>query len=365
VLDLAIRKSRNGFTLDAAVTLRARSAALFGVSGAGKSTLLQCIAGLERPDAGHVRVDGTTLFDSIERIDVAPERREIAYVFQEGRLFPHLTVRANLEYGPRARRVALDSHAFDAIVELLGLTPLLARRPHSLSGGEQQRVAIGRAVLARPRLLLLDEPLASLDVARRADVLEYIRRLRDELKIAMLYVSHSAEEVTGLAEEVAVMDAGRIITSGAPRDVLLAADSARPLLSRAQSRALTARIAGHDEAMGLTLIEHARGRLKVPRVHLPAGAAVRLRVHARDVVIARNLPEGISIRNALAGEVRRITGIDRTYALVEIAVGDEQLEAHITHDAIRDLELATGDAVVALVKAGAVEIFDDSRATSG
>jgi molybdate transport system ATP-binding protein len=209
VIDVSVRHRQGDFTLDVAFRTSARIVALFGPSGSGKTTLLNVIAGLVRPDEALVSVDGQVLTDTKAARIVPPYRRRIGYVFQDGRLFPHLTVRRNLLYGrwlaPRQERIA----SLEEISTLLGITSLLDRGPATLSGGEKQRVAIGRAILASPRLLLMDEPLASLDEARRAETLPYLERLRDELNIPIIYVSHSAEEVERLADEVVSLEHGR------------------------------------------------------------------------------------------------------------------------------------------------------------
>lgn len=208
MITVAVRHRQGDFALDVAFETSARVVALFGPSGSGKTTLLNVIAGLVRPQAGFVRIDGQVLTDTETRIRVPPHRRRIGYVFQDARLFPHLTVRQNLLYGrwfaPKAERFAQAQE----IVALLGIAPLLARKPTTLSGGEKQRVAIGRALLASPRLLLMDEPLASLDAARKAETLPYIERLRDELHVPIVYVSHSADEVERLASDVVRLDGG-------------------------------------------------------------------------------------------------------------------------------------------------------------
>ena len=214
MIAVAVRHDQGGFGLNVVFESDARVIALFGPSGAGKSTVLNVIAGLIRPQAGSVRVDGRVLTDTEAGTFVPVHRRRIGYVFQDARLFPHLSVRGNLAYGrwftTRPERYADE----DEVVALLGLAPLLERRPATLSGGEKQRVAIGRALLASPRLLLMDEPLASLDAARKAETLPYVERLRDELRVPIVYVSHSREEVDRLADEVVHIEEGRISRRG-------------------------------------------------------------------------------------------------------------------------------------------------------
>jgi molybdate transport system ATP-binding protein len=214
VLAVDVEKRLGAFTLAGRFKATGGVTALFGPSGAGKTTLVNMIAGLLAPDRGSIALDDTVLFDAAAGIDVLPHRRRIGYVFQEGRLFPHLNVRQNLDYGRRMSRHPRDSAAFARIAQLLDIGPLLDRRPRTLSGGERQRVAIGRALLIRPRLLLLDEPLASLDAARKHEILPHLVRLRDEAHVPMVYVSHTAAELRQIATNVVRLDAGRVVASG-------------------------------------------------------------------------------------------------------------------------------------------------------
>lgn len=215
MLDIQLKRQQGDFFVD--VSFRSRSTgvtALFGCSGAGKTSIVKMIAGLIQPDEGHIKIDRHRLFDSSQKINIPPERRKIGYIFQEGRLFPHLTVRGNLVYGmnltPRQERYV----AFDQVVQLLGVEHLLTRRPARLSGGEKQRVAIGRALLTSPSLLLMDEPLASLDHARKAEVLPFISRMCTEFSIPVIYVSHSLNEILNLANDLVLLDAGRVAAAG-------------------------------------------------------------------------------------------------------------------------------------------------------
>ncbi len=215
-VDIALR--RGEFSLEARFATHRRVVALFGPSGAGKSTVVHAVAGLVRPDSGSIRIGGAVLFDSATGTDVPPHRRRLGYVFQDARLFPHLSVRSNLLYGHRLTPAAERTADPDAVIAMLGIGALLDRRPDTRSGGERQRVAIGRALLASPRILLMDEPLASLDAARKAEILPWLERLRDESTVPILYVSHSVEEVNRLAEEVVTMEAGRV-TGVAPTPI--------------------------------------------------------------------------------------------------------------------------------------------------
>lgn len=214
MLTVDVEQQLGEFLLEAAFEVSAGVTALFGPSGAGKTSLINMVAGLSRPDRGRIVLGDDILFDAAARIDVPAWRRRIGYVFQEGRLFPHLSVRQNLDYGRRMNGVARDNRAFDHVVDLLGIGHLLDRRPGKLSGGERQRVAVGRALLMRPRLLLLDEPLASLDTTRKLDILPYLERLRDEARVPMIYVSHEAGEVKRIASRVVMLERGRVIGTG-------------------------------------------------------------------------------------------------------------------------------------------------------
>ena len=214
MLTVEIEKRLGDFTLGARFESAGGITAVFGPSGAGKTTLVNAIAGLIAPDRGRIAIDGTVLFDSERRINLAPHRREIGYIFQEGRLFPHLSVSRNLDYGRRMRGLPEDAKQLERIVSLLDIGHLLERRPGKLSGGERQRVAIGRALLARPRLLLLDEPLASLDAARKREILPYLERMRDEVGVPMVYVSHQAAELRRIATSVVRLEAGRVAAAG-------------------------------------------------------------------------------------------------------------------------------------------------------
>jgi len=214
MIDVDIAQRIGRFALDVKFSVDAPVVGLFGPSGSGKTSVVNAIAGVQRPDRGTIRVNGEVLFDSVKRIDVRPEHRRVGYVFQDALLFPHLDVSANLTYGQRLRASSQRVIDEDHVVELLGLAALLDRRPRTLSGGERQRVAIGRALLAQPRILLMDEPLASLDQARKLEILDYIERLRDDLHIPIVYVSHSAEEVKRLADAVVLLSQGRCVAVG-------------------------------------------------------------------------------------------------------------------------------------------------------
>jgi len=357
-LSVDIRHRQGDFRLEARFESAGRLTALFGRSGAGKSSLVAMIAGLTRPDRGHIAVDGEPLVDTERRLFVPVHRRRVGYVFQEGRLFPHLTVRRNLLYGrwftpERERYTSLDD-----VVDLLGIGNLLNRSPARLSGGEKQRVAIGRALLASPRLLLMDEPLAALDEARKAEILPYIERLRDEIGLPIVYVSHSVAEVARLATTVVTMADGRVTAVGRPSDVLSRPDLA-PGADEAEAGAvLKAVIQSHDDTFGLTALSAAGGTLTVPRLHRPLGTPVRVRVRARDVMLAVDEPHGLSALNVLKATIHEIGEPHGPVVEVRLGAGEAELTARLTRRSVSALALAPGREVYAVIKSIA---FDEAN----
>jgi molybdate transport system ATP-binding protein len=349
-LSLTAQHRLVGFALDAAFESAGGLTALFGRSGSGKTTVINIIGGLLRPERGRVVVEGRVLFDSEARIDLPAHRRRIGYVFQEGRLFPHLTVRQNLLYGrwftPRPERYG----SLDHVVELLGIEPLLQRQPGALSGGEKQRVAIGRALLAAPRLLLMDEPLAALDAPSKAEILPFIERLRDELKIPIIYVSHAIDEIARLASTIALVSDGRVVATGPVSDILSRLDL-RPLTGRFEAGALLeARLLRHEERFALSVLAHPAGELRVPRLDAAPGTLVKMRIRARDVALALEPPQGLSIRNVLRGRVAEIAPTSAAQTEVRLDLAGTPLLSRVTREAIAELGLVPGREVYALVK---------------
>jgi molybdate transport system ATP-binding protein len=354
MLELDLTARIGGFTLNAAFRAETGITALFGPSGAGKTTLVNMLAGLQSPSRGRIVVAGKVLFDSDQGIDLPPERRRLGYVFQESRLFPHMTVAGNLSYGRRLAPKGELGVEHDAVVELLALTPLLHRRPKNLSGGERQRVAIGRALLAAPRLLLMDEPLANLDAPRRAEILPFIEKLRREFKISIVYVSHNMDEIVRLADQLVVMSEGAIVAMG-PVDEITARLDLRPLTGRWDAGAvLSTTVAEQDERDGLTRLSFPGGELWLPRLELGLGAALRIRVRARDVSLALSPPRDISVLNVFAGEVVEVGEDDGPQVDVLIDIGSP-LWARITKRSQRELGIVPGRKVHALIKAMAVD----------
>ena len=354
-ITLHARHAFAGFTLDAAFDAPAGVTALFGPSGSGKSTVLSIIAGLLRPDFGRLVLDGVTLLDTGAGLDVRAERRRCGVVFQDARLLPHLSVATNLRYGLRRAPPDAAGPSYDAVVHLLGLAPLLARRPRTLSGGERQRVALGRALLSRPKILLMDEPLAALDAPRKAEILPFLERLRDVASLPILYVTHALDEVDRLADTLVLMEGGRVVATG-PVGVL-AARTDLPLLTgrRDAGVVLDCTVDGHDSARGLTRLAFAGGELLVPLRSIPPGTRLRLRLRARDVAVATQAPTGLSIHNVLAATIMAITAVGAHEAFVTLAVGPTPMLARLTLDAVDRLALAPGSAVFALVKSAAFD----------
>jgi molybdate transport system ATP-binding protein len=355
MLEFDARCRVGAFTLDAAFTTGGGVTALFGRSGAGKSTVLNLIAGLTAPSSGRIVVGKRELYDSEKSIDLPPHARRVGYVFQEGRLLPHLTVRHNLMYGRFFANGRSAMLGLEQAVELLGIAHLLGRRPAALSGGEKQRVAIGRALLASPEVLLLDEPLASLDAPRKAEILYYIERLRDEVRVPIVYVSHSLDEVVRLADTLVLLSEGRVLGAGPVREMMGRAEL-RPYLGRHEGGAVVeARVAGQDLESGLARLEFGGGALEIPDVEALPGERVRVRVRARDVSIALARPTGLSIRNVLAGKVVEV-GVEEGPSLdVQLDLGGTPLIARITRKSATELGLRPGLPVFALIKAVSID----------
>jgi len=350
MLRITARKQRGQFVLDVQIEAPTPGVtALFGRSGCGKSTLANIIAGLLPADHADLEIDGVRLDDSTTRQHVPAQRRRIGYVFQDARLFPHLKVLGNLRYGqqraPQPQRIAADT-----VIELLGLQGLLQRRPHQLSGGERQRVALGRALLSQPRLLLLDEPLASLDVARRDEVLPYLARLRDEFAIPIVYVSHQFDEILRLATHVVLLAEGRVVTQGDVGSVSLHPELRAIVGPDAIGSVLHGVVASTD-ASGLATVKVGTGALRVALPNVRTGAAVRVQLLARDVIVALQAPHGLSVRNALLGTVLQINNDVDDTDLIHIDIGGATVLARVTRVASLELELQPGLPVWVLIKA--------------
>lgn len=353
-LAVSVKHGLGSFTLDAAFESRGRLTAIFGASGSGKTSLVYVIAGLVKPDYGRITVDGKTLLDTEANVFIPASKRRIGYVFQDARLFPHLTVEGNLSYGewftPKGQRYA----SRDQILSLLGIGHLLSRRPRDLSGGEKQRVAIGRALLASPQLLLMDEPLAALDQARKAEIIPYLERLRDEIRIPIVYVSHSVAEVTRLADDIAVLEHGRLAAFGPVAEIAQRLELVPPEERDEGGAVIEMAVIAYDETTGLTRLTAPSGDIYVPG-HIGApGTQARVRIRARDVMLASEEPRNISALNVLHGRVAELNPADSYSVNVKLDCGGAVIMARITRHSASVLQLEPGSRAYAVVKAVSV-----------
>ncbi|MCI4662227.1 MAG: molybdenum ABC transporter ATP-binding protein [Neomegalonema sp.] len=362
-LQVDLHHRMGDFTLETRFEAPSGITVLFGHSGSGKTSVIQAVAGLLRPDEGRIAVAGQVLLDTQAGVFVPPHRRRTGYIFQEGRLFPHLSVRQNLLYGRwmqgrwRQDRPSQDRPAntalFDHVVEMLGIASLLGRRPSLLSGGEKQRVAIGRALLCEPQILLADEPLAALDEARKQEILPYFERLRSEAAIPILYVCHSAAEAARLANHVVALKQGRIIGQGAAgaffSDAALAAN-----LSPMEAGAIISGVVAQRHPDGLAEVASSAGRFLIPDNAIAPGSAIRLRIEAQDVMLALHRPEAISALNVLEAVVVSVQPGRGPGMLVTLRAGQEQILARITKRSGAALDLKAGDACYAVIKSVSV-----------
>jgi molybdate transport system ATP-binding protein len=356
MLEVDVRHRFPDFRLEVAFTGPSRGiTALFGASGCGKTTVVDAIAGLLRVEAGRIVLGGEVLFDAKRRINLPVRKRRIGYVFQEPRLFPHLSVENNLLYGWRRASASGNRIARDTVIELLALAPLLARRPLTLSGGEKQRVGLGRALLAQPRLLLMDEPLAALDRDRKGEIIPYIERLRDVFGLPIVYVSHAVEEVARLADHLVLLAGGRVTAAGSVVDVMADLDLFNHLDTFEGGAVVAVEVAGHDERFQLTRLRFAGGELVVPRIVSPVGQHLRARIRARDVMLALDRPDGISALNVLAAEVTGVRLETGAFAEVQVRIGTIPLVARITRQSAARLGIAPGRQLFAVIKSVAID----------
>lgn len=362
-LSVALTHRLGRFDLDVAFDAPPGLTMLFGQSGSGKTTVINAVAGLLKPQAGRVALDERVFQDSARRIWLPPHRRDLGYIFQEGRLFPHLTVRQNLGYGRWFARRDTPRESLGRVVEMLGIGHLLDRRPALLSGGEKQRVAIGRALLAGPRLILADEPLAALDEARKAEILPYFERLRDEAAVPILYVSHSPAEVARLATTVVALQDGRVARIGPPSEVL-GDPTFAPAGLRGIGAVLEARVVAHH-ADGLSELTAGGVQLFLPRVDLEPGRALRIHIAAHEVTLSLQRPEGVSALNILPGHVEAVRPGEGPGAIVSVHTPAGRVLSRVTRRSVAALGLEPGLACHAIVKTVAIAPEDVSGAISG
>ncbi len=342
------------FTLEVDLQLPAKGVtALFGHSGSGKTTLLRCIAGLECAPQGFLRVNGKLWQDSKQDVFLPTHQRSLGYVFQEASLFPHLNVRKNLEFGRKRVSFLRNPAGLAQAVELLGISHLLERMPDKLSGGERQRVAIARALAVSPQVLLMDEPLAALDLKRKQEILPFLTRLQGELAIPILYVTHSPQEVTQLADYLVVLEAGKVVASGMLAETLTQLDS--PMAQGKQaSTVLQVTVCGHEPEFHLSQVQFAGGIVHLPQQHTAIGTALRLRVYARDVSITLQQPVQTSILNVLPATITGMAHDAAGRTMVRLNMGGVPLLSHITRKSASVLGLEKGMQVFAQIKATAI-----------
>jgi len=355
-LSVDIRKALGAFTIDARFECAGGITALFGKSGAGKTGIVQMLAGLVTPDSGRIAIDDELIYDSAMRIDVAPDKRRMGYVFQDARLFPHMSVRRNLEYG--ARRVPKSGSAapdFDSVIDVLGIGDLLDRQSRDLSGGERQRVAIGRALLSAPRLLLMDEPLAALDAERKWEILPFIERIRRDFGTPIVYVSHAVDEVLELADTMVLLANGQVSAVGPVEDVMNRLDLVRTAGDGDAGTVIPVRVEHCDDAFGIATLSFAGGVFQVAAPDLRTGDRLRIRVRARDVSLAIKRPIDVSVLNIFEGTVSSVSNTGKPQADVSVDVGGAIIWSQITRKSLNDLRIQPGSKVFTMVKAVAID----------
>ncbi|MBU2867741.1 molybdenum ABC transporter ATP-binding protein [Pacificibacter marinus] len=351
-LSISIQHSFDGFALDVSFEVPKGLTVLYGRSGSGKSTIINAVSGLIRPDNAKISIDEQVLQDSGAGIFMPAYKRKLGYIFQDSRLFPHLTVTRNLDYGARAARRGIDTVQRERVIEMLGIGDLLDRRPLGLSGGEKQRVAIGRALLADPQLILADEPLASLDAARKAEILPYFERIRDETGIPIIYVSHSANEVARLATTVVALEGGKVLRKGPALDVL-ADPTTMPMGVGQVGAVLNVRIKAHHQD-GLTELDASGDSYFLPHVKADIGTNLRVRLPASDVMLATTRPSGLSALNIVAGRVEAIQDTGASSAIVTVSTRAGAVLARVTRRSVSAMALDVGVPCFAIVKTVAI-----------
>ena len=353
MIDIDLQHVLGDFTLRAKCVTDTPVVGLFGASGAGKSTLLSLIAGLIVPNTGHLIVNGEYLFDSKRGINVPIYQRHIVMVFQESRLFPHLNVRDNLLYGFNLLPKKTRRLGFSQIVELLEIGHLISQKPHQLSGGEKQRVALGRALLTSPRLLLLDEPLASLDMRLKQQILPFLRRVKEEINIPMIYVSHAIDEILYLTTQILLLEQGKLIAHGDFHTMMNQPSMQATASSMGLDNVVCATVSKHHPENGYTELKYGEQRIVSPLINKVCGEIVTISIAANHVILSMNVIDNVTIENQLFGKVVSIEQINQR-VIVSVDIGDSLLRVEVSMHALQTSEIQLGAAVYCLIKAQAV-----------
>ena len=354
-IEFNIRKRFTGFDLDCEASFGPGVTAIFGPSGTGKTTLLNCLAGMAKPDEGSISVDGRTVFSSESKTDVRPEKRRFGYVFQDSVLFPHKSVRDNIQYGYNLTPVGSREIDLDHLVDMLGLSPLMSRNVKNLSGGEKQRVALARALAISPKLLLMDEPLASLDARFKGTIISYLKRIVRELKIPMVFVSHSLSEVTTLSDDTLAIEGGRTVAFGPTRSLLGSPALAAVADYAALENILEGQALPSQDGATTSKIRVGEAELLIPAIDAAPGDAVMVSVRAGDIILSLEAPQKISARNIVKAVVREIHDLG-SQVLVFADVG-ERITVEITPGALADLSLRVGSDVYLVIKTNSITVM--------
>ena len=356
MIEARFNVNRKDFTLQVDLVLPGTGVtALFGQSGSGKTTTINALSGLVKPNSGFISIDGNVLFDSDKGINVATEKRGFGYVFQEGRLFPHMTVEENLLYGMKSNVAPIPSRK--ETVKLLGLTKFLHRKPVSLSGGERQRVAIGRALLCTPKLLLMDEPLAALDAARKQELLPYISKLKDILNIPIIYVSHQTQEIMNLADTIVLLENGRVLRQGAVDEIINNSKITPYFGENLKSSFIKCIIDNNDHDTGVTNLKFDGGSITTTILKKTVGSSLRVRIRAQDIAISIEQPQDISIANIIEVMIQTIEPSGEGFVDLSLIAKNTVFWARLTKTSVTNLKLTPGRVVYALFKSTAIEVL--------
>ena len=353
MIDIDFYSTQGNFNLQVKCMIDSPVIGLFGPSGAGKSTLLGIIAGLIKPNTGHLILDGECMFDTKRGVKIPLHQRRIGTVFQDSRLFPHLSVHDNLNYGFNLVPQKNRRLGFSQMVELLDIGQLLAQKPYQLSGGEKQRVTLGRALLTSPRLLLLDEPLASLDVRLKQQILPFLRRIKDEVNIPMIYVSHAIDEILYLTSQLMIIDRGKLLANGKFNEIIYQPSVLAMASSLGLENVICASVLRHDQEYGYTELKHGEQIIVIPLISTDVGETMTTVIAASNVALSLSLIKNVTIQNQLQGIVKEIKQIGYR-VLVTVDIGESLIVAEVTAKALQSLCIAIGGRVYCLIKAQAI-----------